>query len=128
VLNAIGKIRTTLKLMVMWTILTWTITPVAMYFWGFEGVAWSAAIVAISSIVPVIIVKHIIPFQFFDQIWRQLLGAFAMIFVGWMGLSYWGQSYVNFVGGMVLCGLTYVLVTVALGPRKCYDEIRSLKS
>lgn len=127
VLNAIGRIRTTLKLMVMWTVLTWVITPVLVYYLGYEGVAWSAAIVALSSVIPVVIVQKLIPFRFWDQIWRQLVGVIAMLIVGALGHSLWGQSYALFVGGMFAAGLTYLAVTVALGPRKCYDEIRSLR-
>src|SRR5260221_581649 len=41
-LNAIGHINTTLKLMVMWTILTWVVTPLLVLWLGFNGVALAA--------------------------------------------------------------------------------------
>ncbi len=126
VLNATGKIRTTLKLMIMWTGLTWLITPVFVYFLGFEGVAWSAALIAVSSVLPIIIVQKIIPFRFWDQIWRQLVGAAVMLAITYPGLHQWGQSYVWLFAGMALAGSTYVATTIALGPRKWYDEVRSL--
>lgn len=34
-LNAIGHINKTLKLMIMWTVLTWIVTPICIYFWGY---------------------------------------------------------------------------------------------
>ena len=39
-LNAIGKIKTTLLLMVMWTTLTWIVTVIFIHFFGFQGVAF----------------------------------------------------------------------------------------
>lgn len=128
VLNAIGKIRTTLKLMLMWTGLTWLITPIFVYFLGFEGVAWAAVVVAFSSVLPITIVQRIIPFRFWDQIWRQLLGAMVMIVVASFGLDWWGTSFSNLFAGMVLAGVVYSGVTIALGPRKWYDELNSLRS
>ena len=128
VLTAIGKIRTTLKLMVMWTVLTWVITPVLVYFYGYEGVAWSAGLIALSSVIPIILVQRRIPFAFWDQIWRQLVGVGVMIVVAYLGRAQWGQSYVLFATGILVAGAVYSLVTIALGPRKWYDEFKSLRS
>lgn len=127
VLNAIGKIRTTLKLMVLWTALTWIVTPLLVIWLGYQGVAWSAALIALTSIAPVVIVQKIIPFRFWDQIWRQLVGLIGMLVVGYLGLTLWGQSYLWFGFGIVGVGMVYGALTVALGPRKWYDEVRSLR-
>lgn len=127
VLNAIGKINLTLKLMLMWTALTWILTPILVYFMGYEGVAWAAAVIALSSVIPIILVQRMIPFRFWDQIWRQLCGALIMLLVAYLGLDRWAVSFAHLFAGMFLAGVTYAAVTIALGPRKWYDEVKSLR-
>lgn len=69
VLNAIGKIKTTLKLMLMWTILTWLIGPFLVFKMGFNGVALAAFIIAASTvIVPVVTVKKYIHIELLANI------------------------------------------------------------
>lgn len=69
VLNAIGKIKTTLKLMVMWTILTWLISPFLVFKMGFNGVALSAFLIAVSTvIIPIVAVKKYIHFDLLPNI------------------------------------------------------------
>jgi O-antigen/teichoic acid export membrane protein len=67
-LNAIGKIKTTLNLMIFWTIATWVLTPLAMMMYGFNGVAIASAIIALSvafvvwltnKYVPVVVIKPV---------------------------------------------------------------------
>lgn len=47
--NAVGKITTTTKLMIMWTILTWIFYPILSIKYGYIGTAIASLIVGISS-------------------------------------------------------------------------------
>lgn len=49
--NATGKIKTTTKLMVMWTILTWIFFPILSLKFGYNGAAIAALIVGLSSFI-----------------------------------------------------------------------------
>ncbi|MFA5024887.1 MAG: oligosaccharide flippase family protein [Candidatus Shapirobacteria bacterium] len=49
--NATGKIKTTTKLMVMWTVLTWIFYPILSYKFGYIGTAIAALVVGLSSFV-----------------------------------------------------------------------------
>jgi len=49
--NATGKIKTTTKLMVMWTVLTWIFYPILSLNFGYTGTAVAALIVGLSSFV-----------------------------------------------------------------------------
>ncbi len=126
-LNAIGKINWTLKLMIMWTVLTWVLTPIGIYFYGFNGVALSALLISFSSWLSVYYVKKIININFIDQVWRQLLASVLMAFVGLIGIKYWSQGYSQFSLGIILTGLTYVATLIVVGKNKLLLEIRSLK-
>lgn len=56
-LNATGKIKSTFKLMLMWTGLTWLTMPFLSLKFGYLGVAYATGIIATSSIVTIILAK-----------------------------------------------------------------------
>jgi O-antigen/teichoic acid export membrane protein len=124
-LNALGKINWTLKLMILWTSLTWLITPVAVLLTGFNGVAIAALIISFSSYLSVWYVQKLIPFEFFENIWRQLLASFAMAFVGIVGLTYWQQSWLLLLCGMMISSVVYLTTTFLVGKTKLQTELAS---
>ena len=67
-LNATGHIKKSLQLMIMWTALTWILTPLFILRIGFNGVALASAVVATTSIVTVYLVKRIVPIDVLPQI------------------------------------------------------------
>lgn len=75
---AMGKISINLKLMVMWTMLTWVATPLLLVKFGYVGVAAASAIVATTSIVPMIIMKRILPIRLVSNILPQMVSALFM--------------------------------------------------
>lgn len=77
-LNAIGKINTTLKLMVMWTIIEWALTPFFAIKFGFIGVAYASVIISFTSIIPIIIVKKIVNFEILKNTYKQFLCGLVM--------------------------------------------------
>jgi O-antigen/teichoic acid export membrane protein len=48
--NAVGKIKITFKLMILWTTLTWVFTPLLALRFGFLGAAWALGLVPVSSL------------------------------------------------------------------------------
>lgn len=127
-LSAVGKIDQTLKLMVMWTILTWILTPIGIYFFGFNGVAIAAMAISFTSVLPIYYVKKIVDIQVWDQLWRQLLAAAVMAGVGVGLLPLMNTSFVMVAVGGVAMSLTYAVIMVAVGHQKVLHEFRSLRS
>lgn len=74
-LNAIGKVKTTLKLMLMWTVLEWLITPAMTLKFGFVGVGMSSALISISSIIPILIIKRMFKVEIIKNIWQGMTAA-----------------------------------------------------
>jgi PST family polysaccharide transporter len=70
-LNAIGKIKVTLGLMVMWTALTWILTLTLIKFFGFNGVPLAFLLVSTTIVVVVGLVKREVQFSF----WKSIYGA-----------------------------------------------------
>jgi O-antigen/teichoic acid export membrane protein len=77
-LNAIGKVKITLYMMIFWTIATWVGTPLAIHLFGFNGVAGTSAVIAISVVGVIYIVKKHVSFSLINIIVAPLLAAFCM--------------------------------------------------
>ncbi len=80
-LNAVGKIKTTLWLMIIWLIATWFLTVPAVYLFGFNGVSIALLIISSTLLLVVYLVKKIIIFSFLGSI----VGPVASVIVqgGW---------------------------------------------
>ncbi|TSC85989.1 MAG: hypothetical protein G01um101416_753 [Microgenomates group bacterium Gr01-1014_16] len=78
-LNALGKVKINTYLMIMWTVLTWGLTPYLAIKFGYIGVAYATAIIALSSIVPVIIVKHLTHFSLTNSIAKPAIATLIML-------------------------------------------------
>ncbi len=127
-LNAVGEINKTLKLMMMWTLLTWILTPVGIWWLGFNGVALMALVISFTSFLPALYVKRIVSINVTDQVWRQLVSVVAMAGVGVVGLSLWSSSLVMMGAGFVATGATYLGMMLLIGRRKLVTELQSLRS
>ncbi len=62
-LNAIGKIKITLYLMVFWTAATWGLTPVFIKMFGFNGVAFASALISLSVVLVIYLARRYIEFD-----------------------------------------------------------------
>lgn len=126
-LNAIGEINTSLKLMLMWIVLTWVLTPIFIYFFGFNGVALAAFVIAFSSLVPLIEVKKLVPIHAFESTWRQLVAAVAMGIVGIILLPFASSNLISMAGSAVFTSLVYGGTVLLFGKEKLIAEIQSLR-
>ncbi len=102
-LNAIGKIKITLYLMVFWTVATWIITPLAIIRFGFSGVSFASAFIALSVVFVVFISKRYIKFS----IGKILINPFlAAVFMG--GVIY-------FISPMVVKNIPMLILMIVFG-------------
>lgn len=114
-LTAIGKIKTVFKLMMMWTVLTWAIYPILASRYGYNGVAFAAALVATSSAVAIWIAKKHIEFKFFPSIIKPsiaslLMGILIFILSSFFAKNVFGVASLVIIGGIVYFGLIYLMV------------------
>jgi O-antigen/teichoic acid export membrane protein len=77
-LNAIGKIKVSLYLMVFWTIATWVLTPLFIVLFGFNGVAAASALIACSVVLVIFITKRYVKFDVLKATMFPLLAAAIM--------------------------------------------------
>jgi hypothetical protein len=114
--------------MLMWTVLTWILTPILIMFFQFNGIAMAAFLISFTSVVPIYYVKKTVHLNILDQVWRQAVAAVMMGGAGWLGMTYWVRSIPLFVSGMVGTSLVYLIVMMVIGRQKLLGEVRSLRS
>ena len=118
-LNAIGKIKITFYLMIMWTVLTWTLLPYLSIKFGFNGAALGYALVGASSVVAILVAKRYVNFSVYDSIVKPLIGASLMgvvIFVlkGVLQPSLYSIGLISFVGLVTYAVLMVAIIGVSL--------------
>lgn len=111
VLNAIGKIATTFKLMIMWTSLTWVLVPFLAINFGINGAAFGFAVVGTSSAVAIWIVRKQVKFDLFESGGKPLLAALLMGAAVLFARIFFPVSWVGVVG-MILVGVAVYLVSI----------------
>lgn len=77
-LNATGHIKSTFKLMIMWTLLTWITMPFLSIKFGYMGVAYATGIIATSSIVTILMAKKYIDFNLLSIVSTPIISTSTM--------------------------------------------------
>jgi len=111
-LNAVGKIKTTLTLMVFWTIGTWVLTITLIHFFGFNGVAISLVILTSTLGIVVELAKKVADFSLMKQVKWPFIA--ALVQAGWYALTVqspytWLRlSIVGVVGAMLYTAIVWL--------------------
>lgn len=77
-LNAIGKIKITFYLMIMWTTLTWAFIPYLALKFNVVGASIGYALVGTSSIIAIILAKKYVNFSIMNSMVKPLVGSIVM--------------------------------------------------
>ncbi len=77
-LNAIGKIKITFYLMIMWTVLSWLLIPILGIKGGVIGASVGYSLVGASSVIAIYIAKKYVNFSISDSIVKPLIGTIVM--------------------------------------------------
>lgn len=117
-LNAVGKVKITLYFMVFWTVITWILTPLFIYAFGFNGFAAASFIISISSILVYLIAKRYVNFSFTKPVVRQFFAAFIMlgfIFFTKRMVDSFPTLFLNmFMAGIIYLGTLYLIAGAEL--------------
>ncbi|NMA30059.1 MAG: oligosaccharide flippase family protein [Candidatus Pacebacteria bacterium] len=127
-LNAIGKINQTLKLMLFWTILTWVLTPILIFFVGYNGVAFAALLISFTSILSVILIKKYVAVNIWQNVNAQLFASLAMVMIGILGMSIWTQSLTKVLLGLAISALTYAISFYLISGKRLLREIKTIRN
>jgi O-antigen/teichoic acid export membrane protein len=125
-LNAVGKVNTTLRFMVFWTVLIWILTPVCIYWFGYNGVSLASAIVAGSVLLILIPVKKTLQFSFLRPIWKQAVATVCMVVIALL-LNVFISSVGMLLLVMGISAIGYFAVLLILGKQELLQTYRFMK-
>lgn len=126
VLDATGKVKTTLKLMVLWTILTWTLTPIAIFLWGYNGVAIASFMVTLTVFITIYLVKRIVDFEFVKSIYKSVIATLIMaVFTSLMG-RFFINSLFTLIFVIILSGALYGALLYFLAGKEIIGDLKKV--
>lgn len=121
VLNAIGKIGITFKLMIMWTVLTLIFVPSLAFFYGLNGAAVGYSLVGLSSAVAIYIANKYIKVNFYESVFKPLFAALIMGLVIFTLRLLLPPRTIQAIA-MILLGLLTYFITLFIVARKTLVE------
>ena len=113
-LDATGRVKTTLGLMVMWITLTWLLTLALVNRFGFTGIAMASFLVSLTIIVTIYFVKKIVDFNFVKSVYKPflssiLMGIFVFALVQTLPNTFATLILKGLAGAIIYLGMMYVL-------------------
>ncbi len=125
VLNAIGKIKITLYLMIVWTVLTWLLGPFLVFKLGFNGVAISSAMIGLTVVIPVLMVKRFVRFHLVANIMPSLVASMTLAVFFYLTLAL--TTKMTWLIFLLLMGSIIYLVSVyILTKGRIFEEAKTL--
>ena len=109
VLDATGKVKVTLRLMVIWTILIWILTPLFIKFYGYNGVSVASFLVTTTIIYTIYLVKKIISFNFFTSIYKPLIATILMTITVYILSNIFAKDFLSLIFVILIGGVVYLV-------------------
>lgn len=109
VLDATGRVKITLRLMVIWTVLIWIFTPLFIYFYGYNGVSIASFLVTTTIIYTIYLVKKIVEFKFISSIVKPLISTLLMTIAVYILSNFFAKDFLSLVFVILMGGLVYLV-------------------
>lgn len=123
VLDATGKVKITLRLMVLWTILIWILTPLFIYLYGYNGVSVASFLVTTTIVYTVFLVKKIVTFNFLSSIIRPLMVSLSMAMVVFFLSTFLVKDMLSLVFVILTGGIFYLVLMFILSGKELKADL-----
>lgn len=127
-LNAIGHIKITLRLMIMWTILAWVLTPILVSIYGIIGVALASFIISFTSAVTIFLVKRVLPVKVLDAVLLPTIASAIMGILVFVFAENFVRSVLTLTIAIVFGGMVYSSIIFLFGKELVLKDIKSLRN
>lgn len=124
VLDATGRVTTTLRLMVAWTILTWTLTPLGIIFFGYNGVSIASFLISLSLVYTIYLVRKQVDFSVIRPILKPSIAVIVMGIAAYLGGQLFVQSFVSLIILILLSGALYAAIMYLIAKDEIMSDIR----
>lgn len=127
-LNAIGKIKITLYLMVFWTIATWVMTPLFIIMYGFNGVSFASALISFSVVIVIYLVRRYVKFDIFKATIYPLVSSIVMGLAVYFLSSIFVTSILTLIFMILLGAVIYFSCVFILAKKEVLSDINLIKA
>jgi O-antigen/teichoic acid export membrane protein len=124
VLDATGRVKTTLNLMVIWTTLTWILTPLFILYMGYNGVALASFIVTLTIVYTVYLVKQKVHFEFLSNIYKPLLCTILMSIIVFIGAKMLVRDILTLCIVIAFGGISYFVTFYFIAKKELFEMKR----
>lgn len=118
-LDATGKVKTTLALMLLWIATIWGSSFYFVPRFGFNGIALSQSTVALTLILVIFLAKRNIPFNFVAQLIKPLLASLGMVVVVLLPLPLLFRAAAG--------GIIYLVLIILLAKREVLEGMTAFR-
>lgn len=126
VLDSSGKIKVTLKLMVIWTALTWVLTPILIVIFGYNGVAIASFVVTLTIFYTIYLVRKVTDFSFFGSIYKPAISTFMMGIILYMVLQFIVKDVLTLIVAVLVAVVAYSLVFYLLAGKEMINDLKKI--
>ncbi len=124
--NALGRVKISFTFMAIFTIVTWSLTPILTHTYGYFGFPTTHLVVSVIFLAVLLKAKAQFGFSFWRPIYKFLISAFIMTLVLYFMETLVHSSSSLFVGGLVLIGgIVYLLMITVFFGLNIKKEIQS---
>ncbi len=128
-LNAIGKVKTTLKLMFFWTTLSWVLNLLLIYFFGAVGVGFATVLMGFASMIVIFYVKNIIKIDYDSFLLPFLSGVIAVVLPLVVSQNFHiNKNIATLILFSVFSAATYMIFSFFFFGKKIKEEIVFIKN
>lgn len=127
VLDATGRVKKTLYIMVLLTILTWILTPIFIFKLGYDGVAVASFLVTTTIGYTIYLVKKIVDFNMLKIIYRQLISTIVMGIVLYIYTPLFVRDIVTLFSAILVGALVYVICFYFLAREELQEIVNILQ-
>jgi len=108
VFNSMGKVKTSVKFMLLWIVLNWTVVPLLTKLIGFQGVSIAFAINSLSFVIVVWQFKQYINFRLWTTVKTPLISTVFMLITTLLIVSLFSGLYLKFAMTIIIGLFTYI--------------------
>lgn len=127
ILNALGKVKTTLYLMAFWTAATWILTPLAISIWGFNGVSITAFLISTSFFIVAHLVRKQVKFKLFRIISYPLLSSIFMGITVYFLSKFLATNIINLILIIIAGAILYLGCMFLLAKKQILSDIKTIR-
>jgi len=126
VFNSIGKVIYSVRFMVLWIILNWTVVPVSIMFMGFQGVGVAFAINSLSFVFVIYVLKRLVPFHFWASVRMPITATAGMLVCLLLIKSSVFDPYILTATLVITGPIIYGLLLYLMGGAKAFHEVKHI--